>query len=280
MTFGANARGVLISHIAAYYNMQINKKNVFDFSSIRRVKSKQGKKLLFFIDIDLEYDYFIDRILLSKLKNIKVVLFSPFYNKKMLQYVDIFVPIATSYETDGSFINIAGTLQKFKSVLLPLFKSKNLWQLLSVFGKILSNSSCYYRGIDDIYNEMSQASRKYYSFNDTKSVNFILKNKCSTFNITPMISMYKLDSLTRGATCLSNTKDFQWYSSVRISKDIAFKYFGDHKLPILLQYSKYNGSVLLLPDATLAFNTIMIPFEKFKDSRCIIRGIVLFNKCI
>jgi NADH-quinone oxidoreductase subunit G len=278
LNFGANSRGSLLSHTISYYSNQVTKSCPSALSIFDIVNSEPTRGLLFLVDVDLEYDYLIDRIMLSKFKNTKVVLFSPFYNNKILQYVDILLPVTTLYETDGSFVNVLGVSQKLKKVIQPLFKSRSLWSLFLVLGEILSSLDFSYKNIDSIYNRINKYSIESCFFNRTKNIRYVLQTKYRTFNIVPIISMYKTNSLLRQSDCLSSTEDFQWYSSVRVSIDISSRYFSKNKLPIVVTYNKYCSGVLIVADSSVAFNTVMIPFEKFKDSKCIIQAMMIFNQ--
>lgn len=74
----------------------------------------------------------------NALENIDIVVsFTAFADKFTKDTADIILPIATHYETSGSFVDLFGNRKEFKQVVKPYAGNKELWRVLRVLGNLL-----------------------------------------------------------------------------------------------------------------------------------------------
>jgi NADH-quinone oxidoreductase subunit G len=76
-----------------------------------------------------------------------VLALSPFKAKSLLEQATVILPIATTAEIEGSFVNTAGCWQRFVAAIPVLGESRTAWQLLQTLGNLLEladfNRSCH-----------------------------------------------------------------------------------------------------------------------------------------
>ena len=118
---------------------------------------------------------------------------------------DIILPLATSFESPGTFINIEKEWQSFAQGCLPHFDSKEGWKILTKLrlesGAQLSNSLDYI----DILNEVDHEIRNSKSIESKKVENFILNEIKSNNYLTRTGGNYCYfsDNITRRSISLN-----------------------------------------------------------------------------
>ena len=79
-----------------------------------------------------------------------VVSLSAFRSEAMTEYADIILPIAAFAETEGTFVNLAGTWQSFSAAAPPYADSRPAWRVLRVLGNLLDLTGFVQETIDDV----------------------------------------------------------------------------------------------------------------------------------
>jgi len=167
------------------------------------------RKGYFILNSELEADTYDSKRVLSGLNTAEtVVVLSPYVNEHMKLYADVILPITPFTETAGSFVNLAGTWQKFNAVTRPLGDSKPAWKVIRVLANTLGVEGFEQQSIDDIRNEIAALA-------DTSAY---LNNQVSESKLTikpaplnglvrvGLQSMYARDNITRRAQSLQQTK--------------------------------------------------------------------------
>jgi NADH-quinone oxidoreductase subunit G len=193
-----------------------------------------------------------------------VATFATHKSDALLACANIILPITTSFETDGSFINIAGKIQRFNAVIQPKYQSKPLWKILRVLANLLSLENFDYLNTDQIYCEWhSKISDFSWEFDDS-----IFKEKFTPkptkFSFLPVLSIYQNGALVRQAEPLQLTKDAKMSVKARISPDV-FDSFGLNYNDKNIYRFCFDRQVFIIPvtvDPQLAPGTIILPFAK------------------
>ena len=79
-----------------------------------------------------------------------VVSLSAFRSEAMSEYADVVLPIAAFAETEGTFVNLAGTWQSFDAAASPYADSRPAWRVLRVLGNIFELAGFEQETIDDV----------------------------------------------------------------------------------------------------------------------------------
>ena len=79
-----------------------------------------------------------------------VVSLSAFRSEAMSEYADVILPIASFAETGGTFVNLAGTWQRFGAAAAPYADSRPAWRALRVLGNLFELCGFDQETIDDV----------------------------------------------------------------------------------------------------------------------------------
>lgn len=200
---GANTNGAWLSGFLPHRlpGGKILKSN-FGLNSFEMLSKNLKGYILF--GLELEYDCLYPNIAFDALKNsIFTLSFTSFYNKFLFDNSNVILPIASSYENSGTFVNISGIWQSFTAVVPCSYNIKLGWKALINLANYLKFSDFFYKDVFDISKEL----KLLIDFNSYISWNLIeIKNlKTSISNeiiFLDSISMYDSDSLVRRAASL------------------------------------------------------------------------------
>jgi len=79
------------------------------------------------------------------------------HRNEVSEKADVVLPATTFAETEGTFINVEGRIQRFSRVIPPVGESKPDWWILSQLAKKLGNKGFGYKKIQDVLKEMKKA---------------------------------------------------------------------------------------------------------------------------
>ena len=184
LTKGANAAGAWISGAIPHRSdtgldishTGMNYKQMLD--------EKSNLKYFLLFNCELEYDASDYKILVSKLsESEQVVSFTPFVTDAILKYSDIILPIAPFTETSGTYVNVTGEWQSFQGSIKSQGNSRPGWKVLRVLGNLLNLLDFKYNSTAEI----REQDKKIFLIHDA--------------------NIYNVDSITRRASSLSQTKD-------------------------------------------------------------------------
>jgi NADH-quinone oxidoreductase subunit G len=83
-----------------------------------------------------------------------VVSLSTFRSEAMAEYADVILPIAAFAETEGTFVNLAGTRQSFGAATPPYADSRPAWRVLRVIGNLFDLDGFEQETIADVRSEL------------------------------------------------------------------------------------------------------------------------------
>ncbi|WP_158106877.1 NADH-quinone oxidoreductase subunit NuoG [Caedibacter taeniospiralis] len=266
LSFGANARGALLTGAASEY-LPGGLENLQSGMSASSILSANTKLLLTF-GIEPELDYIDGRKTLEALKAIDIVaVFSAYATDAMREYADIILPICTHFEEDGSFINIVGQTQRFKAVIPPYEASKPLWKVLRVLANLLALDGFSYQSLDEIYQEYAAIEKVMPQINPDNLLSNALPELQEGYTVLPAISMYStFDTLRRGKP-LQTTKDAAYYRALRISTKFAQQKSLQSSTRAIVSIDGESVELGVLIEEGLAANTIIVPFQLMSPCR-------------
>ena len=196
---GAYLTGCLPNKTEALRGIKNNGLNVYD-SIIGNMEC--------YIIYNLELiDFYYYSELKNSLEQAKFVLgFQNFITEEEKSYYDVILPLATIFESPGTFINIEGQWQSFVQACKPHYDSKEGWKILtklrSIFGANVENSLDYI----DILNEVDSSIRDYKPFENLEYKDIDIKNNSHNGSLIRSggSSNYYIDNIVRRATSLNN----------------------------------------------------------------------------
>ncbi|ABI83527.1 NADH-quinone oxidoreductase subunit NuoG [Francisella tularensis] len=259
--------GVLATNVNSVAADRIFSSSKSKFSTYKCLNGQTNTKLLLTVHTELAKDsLYGEQKLRNALENIDIVVsFTAFADKFTKDTADIILPIATHYETSGSFVDLFGNRKEFKQVVKPYAGNKELWRVLRVLGNLLELEGFDYNSIAEVTND-AYATRARVGVNHVtqilnanldyqKEVAFVASN-----------SMYSTTSLLRRAEPLQKTTDAKRFAGVRISQELADEIGLKGQLGVIKIYNidnEINPEVVV--DPSLQAKNIMLPRALFKD---------------
>ena len=172
--------------------------NIYD-----SIKNNMDCYIIYNIDL-IDFYYYSE--LKKSLEGAKFVLgVQSFVTEEDKNYYDVILPLATIFESPGTFINIEGQWQSFAQACTPHFDSKEGWKILtklrSIFGANITNSLDYI----DILNEVDSSVREYNSFENFEFKDINIKNHSQNGSLIRSggSSSYYGDNIVRRANSLN-----------------------------------------------------------------------------
>ena len=152
-----------------------NQSSIIGKNSYQMITDKLPSYILY--NLEPEHDFFDKSLVESALESSECNIFFTSYITPMIEkYAHIIVPITTFAEADGSYINIEGTYQTFRSIVQP---SKNIYEGWSILNKILKLNNLGDYSVANIRDELKK-SLEGLDFNMSKT-------DMSNINISPYI---------------------------------------------------------------------------------------------
>ena len=165
------------------------------------------EKLELYIVYNLDLiDFYHYSELKNSLNSAKFVIgFQSFITEEDKNYYDIILPLATSFESPGTFINIENEWQSFAQGCAPHYMSKEGWKILTKLRLIQGGS--VERSLDylDILNEVDSVIRDNKSHVKNKLDDLKIKKISSNRSLTRCggTSSYYIDNIVRRAPSLN-----------------------------------------------------------------------------
>jgi NADH-quinone oxidoreductase subunit G len=178
--------------------------------NIKQMLEKKLKSYILF-NVELDKDYPNKDLVIKALNSaLSVIVFSPYVNGNMLEYADVILPIATSYETSGTFINCEGKIQSFNGSTRPYELSRPAWKLIRVLANQFGFANFNQDDISQLREEMFDIMNNY----ETRLVsaleisknleNVTLKNS-EKITMLSVNNIYNTDSIVRRSKSLQET---------------------------------------------------------------------------
>ena len=201
LTSGANSVGAYITGCIPHRNL-LGQSSQAGLNALEIASKNHDLMILYGLEID---DCLYDQILTKALKGSKkVVVFNSFMESVINDHADIVIPINTTYESKGSFINLTGQVQNFnQELLLPNDYYSNealLTDLVNERDLDIPSFNDFMKGLESFIDQ-SIANRNYIKEFPVKTSN------PSPIDITNTFNMYSIDAILRRSKPLQQTKE-------------------------------------------------------------------------
>jgi len=101
--------------------------------------------------------YLVGPVLLDRKTKVEFIVVQDSYLNEMTEKADAVFPAATFAETDGTFVNVQGRMQRFQKIIEPLGEAKPDWWIVSQLAMKLRREDFKYKKSSDILREMKKA---------------------------------------------------------------------------------------------------------------------------
>ena len=201
LTSGANSVGAYITGCIPHRNL-LGQSSQAGLNALEIASKNHDLMILYGLEID---DCLYDQILTKALKGSKkVVVFNSFMESVINDHADIVIPINTTYESKGSFINLTGQVQDFnQELLLPHHYYSNealLTDLVNERDLDIPSFNDFIKELESFIDQ-SIANRNYIKEFPVKTSNSSPIVTTNTFN------MYSIDAILRRSKPLQQTKE-------------------------------------------------------------------------
>ncbi len=161
-------------------------------------------KMYILFGVELENDsIYIKKHLDALNKSEFTVSFSSFKSDFLLDMVDVILPISSTYENVGTYVNISGIWQSFDPVVVSDYEVKFGWEsLLNLAMSLKLNGFNYidsYSILEDIKSSVGENLVLSWNFNE---IDNLKSNVSSDLIVIPFLSQYNIDALVRRASSL------------------------------------------------------------------------------
>ena len=137
-----------------------------------------------------------------------VVSLSAFRSEAMSEYADVILPIAAFAETEGTFVNVSGTWQRFGAAAFPYADSRPAWRVLRVLGNLLDLPGFEQESIEDVRTELGEpAPPRVSGWTLPRSLPGLVGDG---FERIAPVPIYAADALVRRSKPLQATKDSEF----------------------------------------------------------------------
>ena len=201
LTNGANSVGAYITGCIPHRNL-LGQSSEPGLNALEIASRHHDLLILYGLEID---DCLYDQLLSETIKGSKkVVVFNSFMEPVINDHADIIIPINTTYESKGSFINLTGQLQHFnQELLLPNHYYSNEELLTDLVKERALDTPNFNDFIKDLESFIDQSitNRNYIKEFPVKTSNSNPVETTNTFN------MYNIDPILRRSKPLQQTKE-------------------------------------------------------------------------
>jgi NADH-quinone oxidoreductase subunit G len=201
LTSGANSVGAYITGCIPHRNL-LGQSSEPGLNALEIASRHHDLLILYGLEID---DCLYDQLLSETIKGSKkVVVFNSFMESVINDHADIVIPINTTYESKGSFINLTGQLQHFnQELLLPNHYYSNEELLTDLVKERALDIPNFNDFIKDLESFIDQS---------ITNRNYIKEFPVKTSNSNPVVTtnrfnMYNIDPILRRSKPLQQTKE-------------------------------------------------------------------------
>jgi len=188
-----------------------------------------------------------------------VVSLSAYVTEELKQYADVILPVASVWETAGTFVNTAGTAQSFNGVVAPKGEARPAWKVLRVIGNLFEADGFDYMSVEDVYSEMESMINITDITNKPISVDTQVSADQKGLRIVGGTAIHGADAIVRRAEALQSTQDALMNAQIGLSETTAssFSLYDGDEAVIKQGENQVTGIVRI--DKELADMCVAIP---------------------
>ena len=158
------------------------------------------------LDVEPDSDLLATSDAVAKLrKQGFVIAMTPFDSEALRESADLLLPIGTTFETSGTFVNVEGRWQSFAGIANPVGEARPAWKVLRVLGNLTESPGFDYLSTEEIRDELQSV------LGDIEPASYAGKIRPGKLDGADALSaeidtpIYSVDSLVRRATALQLT---------------------------------------------------------------------------
>ncbi|MDH5180739.1 MAG: molybdopterin-dependent oxidoreductase, partial [Gammaproteobacteria bacterium] len=137
-----------------------------------------------------------------------VVCLNAFVTDTMKSYADVLLPVSAFTETPGTYVNVEGLWQSFPAAVKPEAESRPAWKVLRVMGNLFKLSGFDYMSSEEVRDQChNQASSIVAAARSEWHSGVKMPQAGQQMIRIGYLPIYAVDSLTRRAAPLQNTRD-------------------------------------------------------------------------
>ena len=190
-----------------------------------------------------------------------VISLSAFASDSIKECADVILPVATSVETAGTFVNAAGDWQSFNGCVPPKGETRPAWKVLRVLGNLFEAQGFDYMSVEDILDEIEGQTKDVSVANNSIETDVNTSDENKGLTLVGGVAMYGGDAIVRRAPALQATHDAINSSHVSLSENAAKKIgvsAGD-TVSVSIKYADSKVSGIVRIDNGLADLCVAIP---------------------
>ena len=137
-----------------------------------------------------------------------LICLSPYMSEWMRLHADVVLPVATAFETSGTFVNAEGRWQSFTAVAQPVGESRPAWKVLRVLANRAGLPDCNYNTADAIRDDLRKRIGEVTPNNLGQIQLPAVSGASSPVSLADLDApMYQVDAMVRRAVSLQRTAD-------------------------------------------------------------------------
>ena len=155
-----------------------------------------------------------------------IIAIDSFANQFIDEQADLILPLASCFETSGTFVNVEGHWQSFKGCVRAAGESRQGWKILTALNQVLlPGDDNDYADSSAVRNELKQQCREVQLDNLTglKSRHKKLPTRARSLQRVGETAIYAVDALCRNAQPLQDTVNTQQAQALRVNREQADK---------------------------------------------------------
>jgi len=189
-----------------------------------------------------------------------VVSLTPYITDSIKSYADVILPVATSVETAGTYVNVAGDWQSFNGIAPPVGEARPAWKVLRVFGNLFEANGFDYISVEDILEEIETQTKTL----DTELKPYTLSTIEAAGSSDGLIrvggvAVHGSDNVVRRATALQETKDAIADQFISLSEATAKSFNVENGDKVVVQQGDERVTGTVRIDKGLAERCVSIP---------------------
>jgi len=220
---------------------------------------EEGLDACVLLNVEPEFDTANPGAMAALLSRAKVVALSTHMSPWLQQYADVVLPVAASFETSGSFVNLQGDIQSFNGAARPAGEARPAWKVLRVLGNLADQQGFDYESSRDVLDEVLQAVGEIAPDNSLKAKQS-LSGQLQGGDLQRIggVPLYNVDMLVRRAGALQHTPD-AWKAGLRINADTASQLGLTDGGSAVLRQGEGELTLPLIVDERVPANCVWMP---------------------
>lgn len=186
------------------------------------------------------------------------VVLSPYVSGHIRDYADVILPIAPSFETDGTYVNMEGLAQSFNAAVKTYAESSPAWKVYRMMGQQLGIDGYGYETAAEVLADVLQAGQSDMAAGEMAG-NLQPVMQSGGLSRTGDVCIYATDSLVRRANALQQTADGKSRRIVRVNTATANKLGISDAPRVLVSQGDQSVSLSLCVEDSLADDAVWLP---------------------